>query len=149
MKSYVMELRTLIGDRLLLVPSVAAVIHDDAGRLLLQEKSSGEGWSLPAGAIEPGETPQEAVAREVREEAGLHLIKATILDVFGGADFRYTYPNGHRVEYVVTLFSCKTVSEGRHWQDQETKSLKYFAEEELPMLSLPYPRSLLYHPELH
>ncbi len=144
MTSYVIELRKLIGDRLLLVPSVAAVIHDTAGRLLLQEKSSGEGWSLPAGAIEPGETPQEAVAREVREETGLRILQATVLGVLGGVDFRHTYPNGHRVEYVVTLFSCKAVSEGNGWQDQETKSLKYFARQDLPVLAQPYPLSLLY-----
>lgn len=46
--SYLMELRGLVGRRLLLVPSVAAIIHDGEGRLLLHEKASGEGWSLPA-----------------------------------------------------------------------------------------------------
>ncbi|AGS20299.1 NUDIX domain-containing protein [Rhizobium etli] len=70
MTSHIMELRGLIGNRLLLVPSVAAVIHDDEGNLLLQEKAS-EGWSLPAGAIEPGETPQEAVIREVWKRLAL------------------------------------------------------------------------------
>ncbi len=33
----------------------------------------GEYWSLPAGAIEPGETPEEAVVREVWEETGLKV----------------------------------------------------------------------------
>ena len=33
----------------------------------------GEYWSLPAGAIEPGETPEEAVIREVWEETGLKV----------------------------------------------------------------------------
>ncbi|MHC2454582.1 8-oxo-dGTP pyrophosphatase MutT (NUDIX family) [Rhizobium leguminosarum] len=74
MTPYLMELRGLIGNRLLLLPSVAAVIHDHAGNLLLQEKASGEGWSLPAGAIEPGETPQEAIIREVMEETGLTIV---------------------------------------------------------------------------
>jgi 8-oxo-dGTP pyrophosphatase MutT (NUDIX family) len=58
MPSYLSELRSLVGTRLLLCPSVAAVIHDSAGKLLLQEKASREGWSLPAGAIEPSETPE-------------------------------------------------------------------------------------------
>ena len=50
--SYLMELRGLVGRRLLLVPSVAAVIRDGAGQLLLHEKASGEGWK--AGACPPG-----------------------------------------------------------------------------------------------
>lgn len=63
MKSYIQALREKVGSGLLLCPSVAAVIVDSDGRVLLQEKASGEGWSLPAGAIEPGETPVDAVIR--------------------------------------------------------------------------------------
>jgi 8-oxo-dGTP pyrophosphatase MutT (NUDIX family) len=123
MTSYAMGLRGLVGSRLLLLPSVAAVIHDHAGNLLLQEKDSGEGWSLPAGAIEPGETPQEAVVREVMEETGLTVLPASILGVFGGHGFRYTYPNGDQVEYVVTLFKCHVLRDSGAWPDAETISL--------------------------
>ncbi|MBB2755144.1 UNVERIFIED_ORG: 8-oxo-dGTP pyrophosphatase MutT (NUDIX family) [Rhizobium aethiopicum] len=144
MTSHIMELRGLIGNRLLLVPSVAAVIHDDAGNLLLQKKASGEGWSLPAGAIEPGETPQEAVIREVAEETGLVVALTSILGVFGGRGFRYIYPNGHQVEYVVTLFKCQVLKGGDAWTDTETKSVRYFAKDDMPSLALPYPVPTLF-----
>lgn len=144
MTSYVMKLRDLIGNRLLLLPSVAAIIHDDAGRLLLLEKASGEGWSLPAGGIEPGETPQEAVIREVMEETGLAVEPTAVLGVFGGRDFRYTYPNGHQVEYVVTLFRCRVVADHGAWTDGETKSLGYFTPQDMPPLALPYPVAILF-----
>lgn len=144
MTSYIMELRGLVGNRLLLLPSVAAVIHDRKGNLLLQEKASGEGWSLPAGAIEPGETPQEAVMREVMEETGLVVSTTDILGVFGGSEFRYTYPNGHQVEYVVTLFKCQVREGAGTWTDAETKSLRYFARGDMPSLALPYPISVLF-----
>jgi 8-oxo-dGTP diphosphatase len=62
------------GERL--VPCVGAVVLDDAGRLLLvrrgRQPSRGL-WSLPGGRVEPGESPTEAVAREVLEETGLHV----------------------------------------------------------------------------
>lgn len=144
MSSYAMELRGLIGNRLLLLPSVAAVIHDYAGNLLLQEKDSGEGWSLPAGAIEPGETPQEAIIREVAEETGLAVFPTNILGVFGGREFRYTYRNGHPVEYVVTLFKCQVLQNTGAWTDSETKSLRYFAKDDMPSLTLPYPVAALF-----
>ena len=144
MTSYAMELRGLIGNRLLLLPSVAAVIHDHAGNLLLQEKTSGERWSLPAGAIEPGEAPEEAVIREVLEETGLTVSSTSIVSVFGGHQFRYTYPNGHQVEYVVTLFKCQVFRRGGVSTDAETKSLRYFAKEDMPSLALPYPVSALF-----
>ncbi|MBO9122434.1 MULTISPECIES: NUDIX domain-containing protein [unclassified Rhizobium] len=144
MASYLTDLRRLIGNRLILLPAVAAVIHDEAGRLLLQEKSSGEAWSLPAGAIEPGETPQEAITREVMEETGLAVTSTSILGVLGGHEFRYVYPNGDQVEYVVTLFKCRVGGGNGVWTDSETKSIRHFTRDDMPPLALPYPMSMLF-----
>ncbi|MGY5779415.1 NUDIX domain-containing protein [Rhizobium sp. LEGMi135b] len=141
---YIKSLRSKLGSQLIILPGVAAVISDEAGRLLLQEKSSGEGWSLPAGAIELGETPQQAIEREVLEETGLRVIGSEILAVFGGQEFRYTYPNGDQVEYLVVLFKCTTSGEPGGFTDTETASLKYTAFDEMPKLALPYPVELLF-----
>jgi 8-oxo-dGTP diphosphatase len=56
------------------IPCVGAVIKDADGRLLLIRRGHEPGaglWSLPGGRVEPGETDQQAVAREVREETSL------------------------------------------------------------------------------
>jgi 8-oxo-dGTP diphosphatase len=56
------------------IPCVGAVIQDGDGRLLLIRRGREPGaglWSLPGGRIEPGETDQQAVSREVLEETGL------------------------------------------------------------------------------
>ena len=56
------------------VPCVGAVVHDAAGRLLLIQRGHDPhrgAWSLPGGRIERGESPEDAVVREVREETGL------------------------------------------------------------------------------
>jgi 8-oxo-dGTP diphosphatase len=53
---------------------VGAVIQDQAGRLLLIRRRNEPGaglWSLPGGRIEPGESDQQAIVREVREETSL------------------------------------------------------------------------------
>jgi 8-oxo-dGTP diphosphatase len=58
------------------IPCVGAVIKDEAGRLLLIRRGHEPGaglWSLPGGRIEPGESDQQAVAREVLEETGLRV----------------------------------------------------------------------------
>jgi ADP-ribose pyrophosphatase YjhB (NUDIX family) len=56
------------------IPCVGAIITDPAGRLLLikrgHEPEAGS-WSLPGGRIEPGESDEQALLREVREETGL------------------------------------------------------------------------------
>lgn len=144
MSPYFKQLRARIGHDLLLIPSVAAVIHDVHGRLLLQERSTGEGWSLPAGAIEPGESPEQAIRREVLEETGLVVTPKEIIGVFGGREFRYLYPNRDVVEYTIVLYRCTTIGEASAPCDPETKSLRYFDTTEMPRLALPYPIEMLF-----
>ena len=109
--SYVRDLRSLIGHRLLLLPSVAAaIVHPtDESRILLTEDISVKRWTFPGGAIEPGETPADAVVREIREELGVLIEPLLILGVFGGFEFVVEYPNGDRAGYVLTLFDCRIV----------------------------------------
>jgi 8-oxo-dGTP pyrophosphatase MutT (NUDIX family) len=137
-------LREHVGHDLLLLPVAAALIHDERGRLLLQEKSSGEGWSLPAGIIEPGESPADTVVREAREETGLIVRPRAIAGVFGGAEYRYVYPNGDRVELTVVIYRCDVLGEAHEPLDPETQSLRYFARHEMPALRLPYPLDMLF-----
>lgn len=143
MSPYYKALRKAVGQGLLLMSAVAAVIHDESGRLLLQEKHDGS-WSLPAGAIEPGETPQEAVAREVLEETGLRCISREVIATLGGAAYRHTYANGDEVEYVIVLFRCRVEFENDVADNEETLSLRYFTRAEMPALVLPYDLDLLF-----
>jgi ADP-ribose pyrophosphatase YjhB (NUDIX family) len=58
------------------IPCVGAIITDAQGRLLLIKRGNppqAGRWSLPGGKIEPGETDEQALVREVREETGLHV----------------------------------------------------------------------------
>lgn len=52
--------------------SVAALVTNDRGEILLV-KSPWRGWEYPGGLIEPGESFQEALYREIREEAGVEV----------------------------------------------------------------------------
>jgi 8-oxo-dGTP pyrophosphatase MutT (NUDIX family) len=146
MSPYYQRLRTSVGTDLLIIPAVAAVIHDEAGRLLLQEKHDGS-WSLPAGAIEPGERPEAAIEREVLEETGLRCVSSKVLSVLGGSEFRYTYSNGDFVEYVIILFHCVVSTHSDAYSDRdETRSIRYFSRNEFPGLELPYDINLLFSP---
>ncbi len=140
--SYIRNLRDRIGTELLQVPSVAAIIRDGEGRILLQRRTSDGAWSLPAGAIDPGEAPAHAMAREVREETGLHVVPERVVGVFGGEGFSHTYENGDRVEYLVVLFACRVVGGELGGEDDETAELRYFKPGEMPELASAYPRHL-------
>lgn len=141
---YFKTLREKIGTMLLQVPGVAAVIHDETGKILLQKAINNPVWSLPAGAIEPGESPAEAMVREVWEETGLKVRPYRILGIFSGSNgFRYTYPNGDQVEYTCVVFECKVVAGKLSGQDDETAELQYFELEQMPELAIEYPKSIL------
>ncbi len=141
---YICNFRRRIADSLLLCPAVAAVIPDRDGRILLQKKRDGGGWSLPAGGIEPGEDPETALRREVLEETGLVVQPREILGVYGGEGFRHIYENGDRVEYTVVLFLCDVTDHTNGPRDDETESLRYVARAEMPRLAQPYPLDVLF-----
>jgi 8-oxo-dGTP diphosphatase len=59
------------------IPCVGAIIKDGDGRLLLIKRGHEPGlglWSLPGGRVEMGESDEDAVKREIREETGLIVV---------------------------------------------------------------------------
>lgn len=93
---------------------------------------------MPAGAIELGETPEEAVVREVWEETELKVQVKKQKGVFGGEKYRHTYPNGDEVEYIIVVFECEVSGGELKSIDGESLKLKYFPLSEKPLLALPY-----------
>ncbi|MDZ5610167.1 NUDIX domain-containing protein [Bacillus pseudomycoides] len=139
--TYYKQLREKIGSDFIFMPSVAVIIKNELGEILFQYPG-GEFWSLPAGAIELGETPEEAVVREVWEETGLQVQVKGIKGIFGGRDFRHTYSNGDQVEYIVIVFECEVGGGELAAIDGESLKLQYFSSHERPKLALPYPEEI-------
>ncbi|WP_308250340.1 NUDIX domain-containing protein [Sphaerisporangium fuscum] len=99
--------RSLVGNALLVLPSVTACVFDDQGRLLLARHNElGDVWAPPGGMVEPDEVPETAVVREIREEVGLDIEVQGLIGVYGGPQFRSVYPNGDQVSYVITAYGC-------------------------------------------
>jgi 8-oxo-dGTP diphosphatase len=58
------------------IPCVGAVVTDERGRLLMIQRGHDPGaglWSIPGGRIEPGETDEQALVRELLEETNLQV----------------------------------------------------------------------------
>src|SRR3954463_15357073 len=106
---YMKNLRAHLGPQLVLVPSVAAIVRNPAGQILFLVRADNGLWDIPAGAVDPGETPAQAVVREVREETGLIVEPVAVRGVFGGPAFRLTYGNGDLVEFMVIIFECRII----------------------------------------
>ncbi|HMA45799.1 MAG TPA: NUDIX domain-containing protein [Frankiaceae bacterium] len=87
------------------VPCVGALVRDGAGRLLLVRRGNEPGrglWSLPGGRVEPGESAEQALVREVREETGLLV---TVGPLVG----RVERPGPGGVVYDIADHACRTV----------------------------------------
>lgn len=101
---------------------VAAIIIDN-GRVFATQRGYGEfkdGWEFPGGKIEVGETPEEAIVREIKEELDTEVEVVELLDTV-----EYDYPNFH---LSMDCFICKIKSgelvlkehEAAKWLTMET-----------------------------
>jgi 8-oxo-dGTP pyrophosphatase MutT (NUDIX family) len=129
---YVASIRGRIGNDLLLLPGVTAVIRDEDRFLLARHAHSGL-WSLIGGAVEPGEEPADAVIREVHEETGAKVRVDGIVGAYGGQPMMVHYPNGDRVAYVTTAYECHLLSTPRPDMD-ELLEVGWFRRETIPEL---------------
>ncbi len=107
MSAYLRDLRAKVGNELLLLPAVAVfVVDENASALLLCRNAGQTHWEAIGGMVEPHEHPLTAAQRELHEEAGL-LVEAKdllLLGVVGGPQYLVTYPNGHQVSYVTSVY---------------------------------------------
>ena len=84
---------------------VAAAIIVDDGKIFATQRAHGEfkdGWEFPGGKIEQGETPQQAVMREIKEELDTEIEVGALFDTV-----EYDYPDFHLTMY---CFLCKIIS---------------------------------------
>ena len=106
---------------------VAAVIQrqkNEKKEIFVTQRGYGEfagGWEFPGGKIEEGETPQEALIREIKEELDADILVGDLIDVV-----EYDYPNFH---LSMNCYWCELKSE--HVELKEHEDAKWLVREEL------------------
>ena len=131
--SYIAGLRAHIGHDLLMLPSVSAVVRNDAGQVLLARRSDNGRWSLPAGVVDPGEQPAAAALREVFEETGVHCETERVVSVHAMRE-PITYPNGDVCQFMDITFACRAIGGEAHVHDEESTEVGWFSVDALPKL---------------
>ncbi len=105
--------------------AVSALIFD-GGRILLALRRDIDWWNLPGGGMEQGETVEEAVLREVREETGLQVAVERLVGV-------YSKP---QKQEVVLTFRCR-IEGGEPTATEESRECRFFVPSTLPRNILP------------
>ena len=110
--------------------AVTAVISDPEGRILVVRRSKEPGrglLDLPGGFVEPGETAEDAIRREAREELGIEITPARLLA---------TAPNEYEFEGITyrtldLVYECLTADLGRVAAREEISETLFKALEDI------------------
>jgi len=125
-----------IGRQSRISVGCSAIIFDSArGRLLLQRRSDNGRWGLPGGRIEPGESAEEACAREVEEEMGLQVRVTRLIGVYTSPHRLVAYADGNHYQLISLSFEAEVVS-GELRLSDETTEFGYFTPAEIESLDL-------------
>jgi 8-oxo-dGTP pyrophosphatase MutT (NUDIX family) len=122
----------MAGDRTLMFVGGRGVLRDPDGRVLLIRRADNGYWSLPAGAMELGESIAECATREVYEETGLTVTALTPFAMYTGA--RYTSKNmyGHTYQLFITAFRVEGWTGELLPCTDETTAAGFFSATDLP-----------------
>jgi len=104
-----------------------AVFRDDK-ILLVREKIDG-GWTLPGGWADPCQSPSEAVAREVFEEAGFEVRVTKLAAVYDRSKHPHEPPMPF---HLYKLFFLCEITGGSATESYETTGVDFFAEDKIP-----------------
>lgn len=86
-----------------LLPGGSAIVSDDQGRVLMQRRSDSDNWALPGGVMDVGETLEQCVVREVKEETGLEIEITGLVGIYTDPAHVIAYADGEvRQEFNVT-----------------------------------------------
>lgn len=110
----------------------AAAIRD--GKILLVKEANDGRWSLPGGWADVGDTPSEAILREVREESGFDVRVLSVVGVYDAnrVPDKEMLPFYHAYKL---LFLCE-IESGEARTSHETPDVGFFALDEIPPLSV-------------
>ena len=117
----------------LLQDGAAAVLVNDKKQILLQSRADRDKWGLPGGCQELGETIEETIIREIKEETNLTVKKEDLklIALVSGPTRRNEYPNGDVVINNTALYCVQKYIGKLKW-NVESKQLKFFDIDHLP-----------------
>lgn len=130
---YITYIRNKVGHDEIFLNFSGAWIQNRRG-VLLEKRKDFNCWGLVGGALELGETFQDAVIREVHEETGLNCSVGDLVGLYSG--YRIEYPNGDKAQLVSAFFHVFVDPRHDPIPSQEAFEVRYFDPDTLPPIGL-------------
>ncbi|SDB94845.1 NUDIX hydrolase [Shouchella lonarensis] len=130
--NYIKWLRNKVGTEKVFLNFASGCIRNDRGEILLQRRSDKKTWGFPGGAIELGESAEEAVIREIKEETGLDVRVHALIGVYTKYDDHY--PSGDKAQTIMIFFDLNIIGGNLCTNSPETLELQFFAPDSAPPL---------------
>lgn len=131
---YISDIRKYVGHRPIMATAAMCIVYHREKGLLFEKRSDNGMWCVPGGAIELGESLEQALAREVKEETGLDIANPKLFDVV--ASVHMVYPNQDEVYYTDVVYIVEEFS-GTLCCDEESTELRWFPPDSLPKEIMP------------
>ncbi|WP_239393937.1 NUDIX hydrolase [Frankia sp. CiP3] len=117
------------------VPSVTAVVTDEAGRILMVHKTDNDLWALPGGGMDLGESIADAAVRETKEETGIDIEVTGLVGVYTNPRHVLAYDDGEVRQQFSLCFTTRMLG-GTLRTSSETKEVQFVAPGDLDMLNI-------------
>lgn len=104
-----------------LVPAASAVVLDDRGAVLLQRRADNGYWSIPGGAMEPGEDIATCAVRETFEETGVEVEIVSLVGVYSDPRHVVAYANGEVRQEFSVCFRARPVGGALKVSEESTE----------------------------
>ncbi|NEO33136.1 MAG: NUDIX domain-containing protein [Symploca sp. SIO3C6] len=133
MGDYIKWIRSKVGNEAIFLNYSAACILNNEGKIILQKRGDFKGsWGFPGGALELGESAEEALLREVKEETGLRVKIENLIGVY--TKYFLEYPNGDKTQIITFFFLCTILNGELYIDNQETLDLVFVEPTKAPKL---------------
>lgn len=118
-----------------IVPAVSAIIFHSGTKILLQERIDNGKWSLPGGTMEPGETVEIAIKREVKEETGFDIEVKQLLGIYSDPNHVIAYSDGEIRQQFSICFICE-IKGGSLAVSNESKRVEFISISEIDTVDM-------------
>lgn len=132
--SYISEMRKFVGHAPIMAVAAMGIVYSEEKGLLLEKRTDTGEWCTPGGAIELGESLEDALKREIKEETNLDIVNPKLFDI--KANVHMIYPNKDEVYYTDVVYEINDFW-GKLKPDKESSELKFFNLNNLPKNIMP------------